>query len=280
MDSTTNNTTQAQNKGGREIDVRDAIGYLLSKIWIIALVVLCCVIVMFLYTKLMITPVYTSTSTNIINNKNSISSDNEDKMSTTDLSISIQLTKMSEQIFAGDKFSERVANKLNSNDSYILAALEGNSEGYTYQTFEEFLLAEFNATEIGARTIQSCISVTADIDACAVTLSFTTPNKYLSAAISYAANDSMQEHLNTIIKAESVFTGVVEEGKVASAPSNIHPIRNMVVGAVVGFVVVCAILLAIYIFDDKIKVPDDVEKYLKISVLGEIPEIEEEMWGD
>lgn len=277
MDSTTNNTTQAQNKGGREIDVRDAIGYLLSKIWIIALVVLCCVIVMFLYTKLMVTPVYTSTSTNIINNKNSISSDNEDKMSTTDLSISIQLTKMSEQIFAGDKFSERVANKLNSNDSYILAALDGNSEGYAYQTFEEFLLAEFNATEIGARTIQSCISVTADIDACAVTLSFTTPNKYLSAAISYAANDSMQEHLNTIIKAESVFTGVVEEGKVASAPSNIHPIRNMVVGAVVGFVVVCAILLAIYIFDDKIKVPDDVEKYLKISVLGEIPEIEEEM---
>ena len=277
MDSTTNNTTQAQNKGGREIDVRDAIGYLLSKIWIIALVVLCCVIVMFLYTKLMITPVYTSTSTNIINNKNSISSDSEDKMSTTDLSISIQLTKMSEQIFAGDKFSERVANKLNSNDSYILAALDGNSEGYAYQTFEEFLLAEFNATEIGARTIQSCISVTADIDACAVTLSFTTPNKYLSAAISYAANDSMQEHLNTIIKAESVFTGVVEEGKVASAPSNIHPIRNMVVGAVVGFVVVCAILLAIYIFDDKIKVPDDVEKYLKISVLGEIPEIEEEM---
>jgi hypothetical protein len=27
-------------------------------------------------------------------------------------------------------------------------------------------------------------------------------------------------------------------------------------------------------------VPDDVEKYLKISVLGEIPEIEEEVWGN
>ncbi len=224
----------------------------------------------------MITPVYTTTSTNIINNKNDPDK-YENQTITSDLSVAIQLTKMSEQIFAGDKFSELVASKLNSDDSYILAALEKNTEGYAYKTFEEFLIAEFNATEINARTIQSCISVTADIDACAVTLSFTTPNKYLSAAISFAANDSMQEHLNTIIKAESVFTGVVEEGKVSSGPSNIHPIRNMLIGAVIGFVVVCAILLAIYIFDDKIKVPDDVEKYLKISVLGEIPEIEEEV---
>ena len=275
MDSTSTNTS-TPNKGGREIDVRDAIGYLICKLWIIALVVLCFMIIMFLYTRFMITPVYTTTSTNIINNKNDPDK-YQNQTITSDLSVSIQLTKMSEKIFSGDKFCALVAEKLNTNDQYILAALEGNTEGFSYKTFEEFLISEFNAKEIGARTIQSSISVEADVDACAVTLSFTTPNKYLSAAISYAANDSIQEHLQAIIKAESVFTGVVEEGRLATAPSNIHPLRNMMLGAVVGFVLICAILLAIYVFDDKIKVPDDIEKYLKMSVLGEIPEIEEEV---
>ena len=50
----------------------------------------------------------------------------------------------------------------------------------------------------------------------------------------------------------------------------------MALSAVVAIIAVCAILLAFYIFDDKIKTPDDIEKHLGLSVLGEIPEIEEE----
>ena len=50
----------------------------------------------------------------------------------------------------------------------------------------------------------------------------------------------------------------------------------MALGAAIAVVVVCAILLAFYIFDDKIKTPDDIEKHLGLSVLGEIPEIEDE----
>ena len=54
----------------------------------------------------------------------------------------------------------------------------------------------------------------------------------------------------------------------------------MALSAVIAIIVVCAILLAFYIFDDKIKTPDDIEKHLGLSVLGEIPEIEDEVWGD
>ena len=46
MDSTNNNV-----KGGKEIDIRDAIGFLFSKLWIIALITACAVIVAFLITS-------------------------------------------------------------------------------------------------------------------------------------------------------------------------------------------------------------------------------------
>jgi N-acetylmuramoyl-L-alanine amidase len=68
---------------------------------------------------------------------------------------------------------------------------------------------------------------------------------------------------------------VIEELQ-SRTQSNIHYFRNMAIGAILGFVVICAVLLAFYIFDDKIKTPDDIEKHLGLSVLGEIPEIEEE----
>ena len=58
--------------------------------------------------------------------------------------------------------------------------------------------------------------------------------------------------------------------------SNIHYFKNMALGAIISVVAICAILLAFYIFDDKIKTPDDIEKHLGLSVLGEIPEIEDE----
>ena len=44
------------------LDLRDVINFLLSKIWIIVLVVLCFAIVAFLWTDLFVDPQYTSTT--------------------------------------------------------------------------------------------------------------------------------------------------------------------------------------------------------------------------
>ena len=274
MDSTNNNNNSV--KVGKEIDIRDAIGYLFSKIWIIALITAATIIVAFLITNFT-TELYTSTNKAMLINKNEqVDNNTSDKLNASDLSIAIQLTKMSSEIFTSDSFAVRVAEMLNTDDGQFTDILGyKDSDKKIPRTFSDFY-----GGEIQYSAVKSSLRVSSNEDTCAVSLSSTTKNPTLSALIVTASYACMQDHINENFKVESIIVGQVDYGRVPKSPSNIHYFRNMAIGAVLGFVAICAILLAFYIFDDKIKTPDDIEKHLGLSVLGEIPEIEEEAWGD
>lgn len=272
MDS---NNIKNNNKGGKEIDIRDAAGYLLSKLWIIALITACAVIVAFLLTSFT-TEMYTSTNKAMLINKNEQTEGSvSDKLNAADLSIAIQLTKMSSEIFTSDSFAVRVANALNEdtgNFTNILGykTVNGVSEPVKFKDY-------YGIEDIHFLKVKSSIAVSSNEDTCAVTISSTTTDPILSALIVTAAYQCMQDHINENFKVESIIVGQVDYGRIPASPSNIHYFRNMLLGALLGAVVICAILLSIYIFDDKIKTPDDIEKHLGLSVLGEIPEIEDEV---
>ena len=273
---TTNSSMSNNAKVGKEIDIRDAVSYLLSKIWIIALITAITVIVAFLITNFT-TEMYTSTNKAMLLNKNEQGdTTNSDKLNASDLSIAIQLTKMSSEIFTSDSFAIRVADKLNSSDKDSFTDILSNVQGGAFKTFNEFYKSLSGKDEIEYSVIKSSLRVNSNEDTCAVSLSSTTTNPALSALIVTAAYECMQDHINENFKVESIIVGQVDYGKVPRSPSNIHYFRNMAIGAVIGLVAICAILLAFYVFDDKIKTPDDIEKHLGLSVLGEIPEIEEE----
>ncbi len=259
-------------RSGKEIDIRDASSYLLSKAWIIALVTVCAIIVSFLVTSFT-TPVYTSTSKVILYNKNaSINNTTSGNLSASDFTIATQLTQMSPEIFTGDEFAERVAAILNEDDGAYAKFIGYNDENKTEpKTFKQFF-----GSDITTAFIKKSISVSSDVDTCSVTLRANTTDARLSAVIVDAANSCLQSHINEIVEADTVRVGTIDNGKIPTGASNIHYVRNMAIGAILGLIAICAILLAFYIFDDKIKTPDDVEKYLGLNVLGEIPEIEEE----
>lgn len=271
MDTTNNVSVKNDVRGGKEIDIRDAVGYLFSKLWIIALIVAASIVVAFLFTSFT-TELYTSTNKAMLINKNEQSEGSvSDKLNASDLSIAIQLTKMSSEIFTSDSFAVRVAEMLNADEGDFTNIL-GYNKDETPRTFKQF----YGEQGIQFSEIKASLAVNSNEDTCAVTLSSTTRNPTLSALIVTAAYECMQDHINENFKVESIIVGQVDYGRVPTAPSNIHYFRNMAVGAVLGAVAICALLLAFYIFDDKIKTPDDIEKHLGLSVLGEIPEIEED----
>jgi len=271
MDQTTNNNANTAKKG-KEIDIREVASFLLSKLWIIALVVLCCLIIAFLYTRIFITPLYNSQSKVLITNKTDAEAD---YITGGDISIAIQLAKTSEEIFTGYDYLSLVAEKLNSNEIDISPYFK--REGQTiYNKFTDFYLSIYGQEKITASALRSFIGVSSNEDARTVTLTVTTPSPELSAIISRVATACMQDHMNTVNKSETVVVGNIDSGgRISYSPSNLHTLRNMVICAAIGFVVICAILACFFIFDDKIKVPDDIERHLKLNVLGEIPEIEE-----
>lgn len=280
MDSNNNATPQKN----AEIDIRDIAGYLFGKLWIIALVILCFAIIAFLWTTFFVTKQYTSTTDLFIINTSPNQNTSNNSPSTSDWSIGKQLTKTSKELITGD-YCNRVAELLKNHDpskpvaegevdlSKILNNGSIMPEGSTFSNFFAPVLPE---NGISGSYIRSCIKVSSDEETCIVSVTATTGNKRLSAAISNAVMALFGDYINEFMKVDSIVTTISKSGSVPGGASNANATRNAVVFGAVGAVLVCAVLVIIFIFDDKIKTPDDIEKQLGLSVLGAIPEIDEE----
>lgn len=66
----------------------------------------------------------------------------------------------------------------------------------------------------------------------------------------------------------------IDQGEVPKNPSSPSLFKNVVLGGMVGFLLACGIVVLKFLLDDTVKSADDVEKYLGLSVLGAIPDIE------
>ena len=285
-----NNTTRPI---GSSLDIRDIVTFLLSKIWIIALVVLCFAIVAFLWTSFFVDDEYTSTTEMFIISTTGVTTTNQSASNQiSNWSIGKQLTKTSSELIMGD-YCDYVAKSLNAHkakspetkeDDILTAALNQTatdiskplSSGISFsETFESI----FGNSGISGAYIRSHISVNSDDETCIVSVTAITGQPKLSAAISNAVMSLFGEFINNFMEGEggedTVKTKISASGAVPGSPSNANSTRNAVVFGIIGGILICALLTVIFIFDDKIKTPDDIEKQLKLSVLGAIPEIDE-----
>ena len=80
---------------------------------------------------------------------------------------------------------------------------------------------------------------------------------------------SVSVQITEIMNADSVNT--VEEGNLPTSPSSPNVKKNMMLGALLGLVISMGFVVLIFILDDTVKTPDDVEKYLGLNVLTSIP---------
>ena len=283
MDSNNN----ASNKTATELDIRDVANYLLGKLWIIALVVLCFAIIAFLWTTFFVTREYKSTTDMFIINTSPNSTANGNSPSTSDWSIGKQLTRTSSELIMGD-YCNWVAEKIINFDPDVDVELAKRLSERQIMEKQTTFLATFGRyfninidddeaiqrQRIGS-FIRSHIKVVSDDETCIVSITATTENPNLSAAVSNAVMYWFGDYINEFMQVNTIVTTISQSGALPSGPSNANATKNAAIFGVVGAVLICAILVIIFIFDDKIKTPDDVEKQLGLSVLGAIPEIDE-----
>ena len=72
-----------------------------------------------------------------------------------------------------------------------------------------------------------------------------------------------------IMDVDSVKT--VEEANLPDHPSSPSVMRNTLIGAILGILISAGIIILIFMLDDTVKTPDDVETYLGLNVLASIP---------
>ena len=238
-------------KEENSIDLKNIGMYLISKWWIVLSATVVFMLGAFLYTKLFITPAYPSTSEIFIINL----SDSSESPNTADWSIGKQLARTAPKLFSLD-FCERVAATLNADPEFTKKFADVLPDG-----------------KISASTIKKSTMVTSDDETSTVTFTVVHKNNELAAAIVNAVSKNFGEFAKEIL-GDNTITTVYSTGRVSSTPYNIHPLRNMAVSAVCAFVASCIVLIVIFIFNGKIRTPDDIEKQLKLSVLGTIPNFE------
>ena len=110
------------------------------------------------------------------------------------------------------------------------------------------------------------LSVDTPTDTRVVSITVTDTDPYTAAQIANAVRDIASQQVMDI-KA----VNVVETANIPDEPSSPSVPKNGVIGGLLGILLAAAVVIIVYLTNDTVKTPEDVEKYLGLSVLGTIP---------
>jgi Capsular polysaccharide biosynthesis protein len=216
-----------------EIDIKSLIDLILRKFWIIFLASISLALGAFLFSKFVITPTYQSTTKVYILNKEQQNS----AITFNDLQTGTQLTKDYMTLITGRPVLEQVIAQLNLNLKYEQLA--------------------------GMITVQNPM----DTRLLNITVAYKDP--FMAKQIADAVRDISSKHIREVMNIEEV--NKAEDANIPEDPSSPNILMNTILGGLVGGIIAVGIILFVNMMDDTLKTPDDIEKYLGISVLSSIP---------
>jgi capsular polysaccharide biosynthesis protein len=221
-----------------EIDILELAGVVLSKIWIVIVSALVFAAATYLVCFFLITPKYESTTKIYVINRQ-----NSESLTYSDLQSGTQLTKDYQELVTSRPVLEEVKAEL--------------------------------GIDIDNDDFKKKITVSVPTDTRIVSITAEDTDPYMARAMADGIRKSASEHIANVMNTEAV--NVVEEANLPTEISSPKTIRNTLIGGVLGGAVAVMIIIIVFIMDDTIKNPDDVEKYLGLSVLGSIPVLDEEL---
>ena len=218
---------------GTEIDIKELIFLLLRKLWIIVLSGIVLAMAAFMISKYVTVKIYQSTTKVYVMNKK----DDTSAVTYTDLQTGTQLTNDYKTLVTSRPVIEDVIESLNLNMAY--GGLAGR------------------------------ISVSNPINTRILSITVSYPEPEMAQKIADAVRDASSKHISNVMKIEQV--SIVEEANLPKRPSSPNVRMKTLIGGFIGMMLAAGIIILISILDDTIKSPDDIERYLGLSVLATIP---------
>ncbi len=223
-----------------EIDLLDLLQVLLSKIWIIIVVSVLGGAIAFGYTFAFIKPQYTASTLLYVNNSNISVGSASFSISNADLSAAQKLVDTYVVILK----SRRVLNEV----------IEESGTSYNYdQLNSRISAASVNNTEVFRITV-------------------TTESPQESEKIANVIARVLPDKISEIVLGSDV--KIVDYAIVPSTKSAPSNTKNTAIGAMAGFVLVCAVIIIGYLLDDSIQSEDYLtDTYPDIPLLAVIPDL-------
>ena len=221
-----------------EIDLVELLGVILHNLWIIIVSGVIVAAVALLVSYFIITPKYESVTKIYV-----ISKTNADTMTYSDLQAGSTLTKDYKELVKSRPVLEEV-------------------------------LAE-TGIDVELKDLEAQITVEVPQDTRIVSITVEDKDPYEARIIADSVRIAASKHIREVMDTEAV--NVVEEASLPIEKSSPSILKNTAIGYAVGLFLAIAIVIINYIMDDTIKTPDDVEKFLGVSVLGSIPYSENDL---
>ena len=215
-----------------EIDVSEIFHVLLNKIWVILLAGIIAALAVIAGTLLFITPQYESTTKMYV-----LSKQDSNTLTSQDMQTSLSLTK---------DYAELIKSR----------------------TVTEGVIAQLKLDMTHEKLLKK-LSVDTPTDTRVVSITVTDTDPYTAAEIANAVRDIASKHIQQVMDIKAV--NVVETANIPDEPSSPSVPKNGVIGGLLGILLAAAVVIIVYLTNDTVKTPEDVEKYLGLSVLGTIP---------
>ena len=222
------------NQEEEEIDLLELFFLLLNNLIFIILGAAAVGALVFAYNTLLVKPTYTSTTSMYVLNRQA--TDNNG-LNSQDLSVANYLTKDYVQLIRSRTVVENV-----------IASLD---------------------LDMTVGQVLNELSVNSQTDTRIIQISVTDRDPYEARDIANMVRIKAAEHIKNVMNIEAV--NVVDEANVPTVKTAPRTMRNTLIGGLVGAFVVAAYLIILYLLDDKINTAEDVESYLGLSVIGQLP---------
>lgn len=220
-----------------EIDLRDIFAILINKLAIIVLAAVLGAAVAFTFTKFLISPVYQARTQVLVK---STSLTTTDQIKVSDLQSSNYLTK-----------DYMILIKSNPVLDKVIADL---------------------GLDMSSSALAGKIHVSSQTDTRILTIAVNDKDPIMAKKIADAVREASKTRIHEVMGMETVEN--VDEAKLPESPISPNTKMNTLIGFMLGFVIAIAVIIIRFMLDDTIKAQEDVEKYLGLSVLGLIPELE------
>lgn len=217
-----------------EIDIKELFFVVKKKLWVLILTGMLGAVISGIFTATMMKPVYTSSTMLYIMNKTTTLT------SLTDLQLGSQLTKDYKVMITSRPVTGKVIENLDLNLEH------------------EELLQKLNVQNPQDTRI--------------ITISVNDHDPYMAKSIADEMATVAARRMAEIM--DTVPPSIVEEGHVPTKQTSPNLAKNAFIGGLLGLFLATMIVLTLYILNDSIKTPEDVEKYLGLNVLGTIPVFE------
>lgn len=225
-----------------EIDLKQLLKLFWDKKILIIIMVVCAIVVGYVYSMYMVKPKYTASATLILAQK--------DASSDTGASTAVTST----DVTLNDKLIETYKELAKSN------------------TVVREVIDNLHFTDLTDDDLKNEINVTAVKSTQILQISVTDADSEKSSKIANELTEVFSKKVAEIYKIDNI--SVVDKAETPTSPSNINHTKDITIFAIIGLVVSIGIILLMNMLDSTVKTAKDIESATGLLVLAELPECE------